>query len=63
MKFSEIKNLEKSDLLERLKQERAQLTELVMKNYLGRLENSASIRHKRRNIARLLTALNQSSKS
>ncbi|MCX7675303.1 MAG: 50S ribosomal protein L29 [Bdellovibrionaceae bacterium] len=63
MKFSEIKNLKKSDLVERLRQERSQLVELSMKNTLGRLENSASIRQKRRDIARLLTALNQGSKS
>jgi large subunit ribosomal protein L29 len=59
MKFSEIKSLEKKELLKKVSEARKVLVDLKLKNSMGRLENPAQIRLKRREIARLLTAVAQ----
>jgi len=56
MKFREIKSLNKSELTKKVLESRKGLVDLKLKNSMGRLENPAQIRLKRREIAKLLTA-------
>ena len=57
MKFSEIKDLNKNDLTERITQHSDKLFELKMKHSLGQAQSPIEIRNLRRNIARLKTAV------
>jgi len=59
MKFSEIRSLEKKELLKKVAEAKKLLVDLKLKNSMGRLENPAQIRLKRREIAKLLTAVAQ----
>ncbi len=58
MKFSEIKDLTVEELRKRMKAMREELFESTMKHSLGQLANPVSIRVKRKDIARVQTALN-----
>ena len=58
MMFSEIKDLTVEELRKRSKQLREEMFELKMKHSLGQVSNPVEIRHKRRDLARVLTAMN-----
>ena len=57
MKFEEIKELTSSELRKRVVQLREELFQARMKHTLGQLGNPIEIRDKRRDLARLKTAL------
>lgn len=57
MKFTEINELTGSELRKRTSQLRAELFEARMKHTLGQLGNPLEIRFKRKDLARLKTAL------
>ena len=57
MKFSDVQELTSSELRKRVVQLRDELFESRMKQTLGQLGNPLEIRHKRRDLARLMTAL------
>lgn len=57
MKFSDIKDLTSSELHKRVVQVREELFEARMKHSLGQLGSPLDIRKKRRDMARLKTAL------
>lgn len=57
MKFGEIKELTSSELRKRVVQLREELFEARMKHSIGQLGSPLDIRHKRKDLARLKTAL------
>lgn len=57
MKYADIAGLAENELVKRIKELRKELFEARMKNALGQLANPMTIRHVRRDIARLKTAL------
>ena len=57
MKFADIKELTSSELRKRVVQAREELFEARMKHSLGQLGNPIEIREKRKDLARLKTAL------
>jgi len=57
MKFEEVKDLTSSELRKRVGQLREELFEARMKHTLGQLGSPVEIRHKRKSLARLMTAL------
>lgn len=57
MKYQEIANLSGQDLVKKSKEIREDIFTSRMKNSLGQLPNPMTIRHARRNVARLLTAI------
>ena len=59
MKIKEFKNLSEDDLLVKEKQFKKELFDLESQRQLGRVEKPASIRNIRRDIARILTVLNE----
>lgn len=58
MKFEDIRDLTVEELRKRHVQMREELFEMKMKHSLGQIASPISIREKRRDIARVLTALN-----
>ena len=58
MKYSEIKDLTVEELRKRIKAMREDLFEAKMKHSLGQMADPVSIRYKRKDIARVETALN-----
>jgi len=57
MKFEEIKDLTSSELRKRVVSLREEMFEARMKHTLGQLGSPLDIRHKRKDLARLKTAL------
>ncbi|GAB6278515.1 MAG: hypothetical protein STSR0006_05130 [Lentimicrobium sp.] len=57
MKQTVIKELSKNDLIERLEEERKQLTRLRLSHTVSPLDNPMKIRQNRKMIARILTEL------
>jgi large subunit ribosomal protein L29 len=57
MKFEEIKEMTSAELRKRMGQLRSELFEARMKHTLGQLGNPLDIRFKRKDMARLMTAL------
>lgn len=57
MNFDEVKELTGAELRKRLTQVREELFEARMKHSLGQLGNPLEIRSKRKDLARLMTAL------
>lgn len=57
MKFTEVNELTSSELRKRMAQLRSELFEARMKHTLGQLGNPVEIRYKRKDLARLKTAL------
>ncbi|MCB0342942.1 MAG: 50S ribosomal protein L29 [Pseudobdellovibrionaceae bacterium] len=57
MDYSDIKDLTVEELTKRQKNTREELFELKMKHSLGQLANPLEIRGKRRDVARIKTAL------
>jgi len=63
MKTSEIKEMSTKELIERLEGEQNYLTKLKLNHAVSPLENPLKIRDTRKNIARMLTELNQRKKT
>jgi len=63
MKTAEIKELTMQELLERIDNDRSFLTRQKLNHAVSPLENPLKIRETRRNIARLLTELNNRTNS
>ncbi len=61
MKFKEIKSLSIKELEKKIKEQNKDVFEMKMKNSLGQLNNPLQIRYARKDVARLLTALNSKS--
>ncbi|TCJ18248.1 50S ribosomal protein L29 [Rubrobacter taiwanensis] len=59
MKASEIRELDVEELERRIADTRRELFNLRFQHATGQLENTGQLREVRKNIARLLTALNQ----
>lgn len=59
MDTAEIRNLGVEDLEQRVADTRRELFNLRLQNATGQLENTGQLKEVRRNIARLLTVLNQ----
>jgi large subunit ribosomal protein L29 len=59
MEMKEIKNLEKSELLEKVVKLKQELFHFRSQLALGRMENPMRIRETRKNIARVQTVLRQ----
>jgi len=57
MKFEEIKEMTSAELRKRMGQLRTEVFEARMKHTLGQLGNPLDIRFKRKDLARLMTAL------
>jgi large subunit ribosomal protein L29 len=57
MKFADVKDLSKTELVKKNKAAVAELFTLKMKNTLGQLANPLEIRKVRREVARIKTAL------
>lgn len=58
MKFEEIKDLTVEELRKKMVGTREELFEITMKHSLGQVASPIVIRHKRRDLARMYTALN-----
>lgn len=58
MKFTEIKDLTVEELRVRSQQLREELFAMKMKHSLGQVNNPVEIRFKRRDLAKVLTAMN-----
>ena len=59
MKVAEVRELDVSQLEDRLAQTRRELFNLRFQHATGQLENTGQIKEVRKNIARILTVLNQ----
>jgi large subunit ribosomal protein L29 len=59
MKNKEIVSLSDQELIEKIKDEKASLNKVTLNHAVSPVENPASIRVNRRNIARLLTEVNK----
>lgn len=59
MNAAEIRNLDVEELEQRVADTRRELFNLRFQNATGQLENTGQLKEVRRNIARLLTVLNQ----
>lgn len=59
MKVAEVRDLDVRDLEKRLADSRRELFNLRFQHATGQLENTGQLKEVRRNIARLLTVLNQ----
>jgi large subunit ribosomal protein L29 len=57
MKSIEIKELSTADILERIEEDRMQLTRMKLNNAVSDIENPQKIKETRRRIARMLTEL------
>ena len=61
-KFDKVKDLSNDELKNKLKEIKQNLFDSAMKNSMGQLTNPLSIRHARREFARVRTAISQKSK-
>ena len=59
MKVAEVRELDVEELQQRAAQARRELFNLRFQHATGQLENTGQLKEVRRNIARLLTVLNQ----
>jgi len=59
MKIKELSNLEKDELIAKEKQLKKDLFDIESQRQMGRVEKPASFRNLRRDIARILTVLNE----
>ena len=63
MQFTDVKGLTVVEIIKKKKEVKAKLFEARMKNTMGQMSNPISIRHMRRDIARLNMAMAMSVKS
>lgn len=59
MKFKDVSGLTAAELTKKIGQNKAELFDLRMKNSLGQVSNPLQLRTLRRQVAQLMTALNQ----
>ncbi|MDR1349082.1 MAG: 50S ribosomal protein L29 [Prevotellaceae bacterium] len=59
MKTTEIREMAINDLIERIETEKANLLTMKMNHAISPIENTSKIKNSRRNIARMLTVLQQ----
>ena len=59
MKAKEIRELNTPEIEERIREEEEQVRQLTFQHAIAHLENPMLLRHKRRDIARLKTILNE----
>ncbi len=59
MKANEIRDLSEAEILQRIAEETRDLTDLRFRRSVTGLENPIVLRHKRREIARMRTVLNE----
>ncbi len=59
MKFNQVKDLTVNELSKKLRELKDESFSLKMKNSLGQVNNPLEIRTKRREIARIMTAISQ----
>ncbi|MDR2652032.1 MAG: 50S ribosomal protein L29 [Prevotellaceae bacterium] len=59
MKTTEIREMAINDLIERIETEKANLLTMKMNHAISPIENTSKLRELRRNIARMLTVLQQ----
>ncbi|MDR1197615.1 MAG: 50S ribosomal protein L29 [Prevotellaceae bacterium] len=59
MKTAEIREMAVNDLIERIETEKANLLTMKMNHAISPIENTSKIKNSRRNIARMLTVLQQ----
>lgn len=59
MKNKEIKSLPEQELKAKIQEEKASLVKMKINHGVSPLENPASLRNNRRNIARMLTEVNK----
>lgn len=59
MKLNELRELEKQDLLEKLKRFQSDLLDLRIQEYQGRMTTSSSIGKMRKDVARVKTLLKE----
>lgn len=58
MKYKELKSMQPKEIIKKANELKKDLFEMKIKNSLGQLNNPVQIRGARKNVARLLTALN-----
>jgi large subunit ribosomal protein L29 len=63
MKNKDISALSNQELIEKIKEEKAGLNKMTLSHAISPVENPATIRVNRRNVARMLTVLNQRNKA
>jgi large subunit ribosomal protein L29 len=63
MKNKDISALSTQELTEKIKEEKAGLNKMTLNHAISPVENPATIRVNRRNVARMLTVLNQRNKA
>jgi large subunit ribosomal protein L29 len=63
MKNKDISALSNQELIEKIKEEKAGLNKMTLNHAISPAENPATIRDNRRNVARMLTVLNQRNKA
>jgi large subunit ribosomal protein L29 len=63
MKNKDISALSNQELIEKIKEEKAGLNKMTLNHAISPVENPATIRVNRRNVARMLTVLNQRNKA
>ncbi|MDR0420626.1 MAG: 50S ribosomal protein L29 [Prevotellaceae bacterium] len=59
MKTEEIREMSINDLIERIETERVNLLTMKMNHAISPIENTSKLRESRKNIARMLTVLQQ----
>ncbi|MDR3286531.1 MAG: 50S ribosomal protein L29 [Prevotellaceae bacterium] len=59
MQTKEIREMAINDLVERIETEKANLSAMKMNHAISPIENTSKLRRSRRNIARMLTVLQQ----
>jgi len=59
MKASDVKNMSESDILEKIKEEKAAMAKMKFGHNVAGTENPMLLRHKRKDIARMMTVLNE----
>jgi ribosomal protein L29 len=60
MKIAEIRKLSTADLTKESTKLREEIAELKRRLHMGEIQNSRVIRHKRKDLARMLTVLSES---
>jgi large subunit ribosomal protein L29 len=63
MKNKDIAALSDQELIEKIKEEKAGLNKMTLNHAISPVENPSTIRVNRRNVARMLTVLNQRNKA
>lgn len=63
MKNKEIKGLSDQELLDKIREEKAGLNKMVLNHAISPVENPAQIRINRRNIAKMLSEVNNRKKA